>query len=622
MNQSKVIIYLVSIAFLMLCVVRCANPGTPTGGPRDRKPPVLVSSKPEMNSTGFSGSIVTLVFNENIQVKDAMTKFVVSPPLPIQPKVDAHGNLIRVRLDSDTILAPGTTYTFDFADCVSDLNEGNILENFTFTFSTGESTDSMMISGNLYDASNITPLAGMYVMLQTNMEDSAFHTVPPIRIAKTDDEGRFQIKNVPAERPYRIFALDDKNRNFLFDQPGEMVAWHGDSVRPSWEIRQINDSICVDSLSADTTQWKWEPIVRDTLVYTPDSLSLFAFMEEHYDQYMTSDERKQRTQIRVTFNKPMAEKPRISFPGQDSTIAHSVNEFSLGNDTVTVWLTDSLIYNGDSVVLALRYPVLDSLEQMTYVTDTLDMWYLNKEPQSKPKRRGRKENEKKPETPTLKLKIASQVGSYGSLSIMSETPYAEFIWDSVTLYQKVDTIFEKRDFTYEEDTVNLRRVAIKTKWEPGAEYKLEIDTAAVADIYGLCNKAIEAKVLVTKLDKYGTLYINVDSVPEYSLLQLVKSGKEEEVMRQNYLPANGKVAFRYLKPGEYMIRILIDENKNGEWDTGDYEEKRQPETLIYYMEKVSVRANWDIKVDFSPGDYTPMKYAKKFKIKTNNKRRK
>lgn len=614
--------YILYIVAIIIIAVRCANPGTPTGGPRDRKPPVMISSKPAINSTGFVGNMVTLVFNENIQVKDAMTKFVVSPPLPIQPKVDAHANIIRVRFDSDTLLAPGTTYTFDFADCVSDLNEGNILENFTFTFSTGESTDSMMISGNLFNATDITPMAGIYVLLQSNTEDSAFHTVPPIRIAKTNEEGRFQIKNVPAERSYRIYALDDKNRNFFFDQPGEMIAWYNDTIRPSWEIRQINDSICTDSLSADTAQWKWEPIVRDTLVYTPDSLILYAFLEEHYEQYMTSDQRKQRKQLQMTFNKPVPYKPIISFPDQDSMVSHSVNEYSLHNDTVTVWLTDSLIYNGDSVVVAVKYPILDSLGVMVDVIDTLDMWFVDKTPQPKERKRGKKAKEKKVEIPTLKLSIPSSIGSYGALSITSETPFGHFEWDSVALYQKVDTLYELRSFTYEDDTVNLRRKAIKCDWEPGAEYKLCIDSAAVRDIYGLQCKAIDTKIMIAKLDKYGTLYINVDSVPSDALLQLVKTGKSEEVMRQNYLPANGKVAFRYLKPGEYMIRLLIDTNRNGKWDTGKYDEKRQPESLIYYMEKVSVRANWDIKVDFETKRYTPMDYAKKFKLKQTSRRRK
>lgn len=615
------LLYVLAIIVMGLCAVRCGNPGTPTGGPRDRKPPVMITSTPAINSTGFSGSIVTIEFDENIQVKDATNKFVVSPPLPKQPKVEGHANVINVRMDSDTILAPGTTYTFDFADCVSDLNEGNTLDDFTFTFSTGESTDSMMISGNLFDASNITPLAGIYVILQSNLADTAFRTVAPIRIAKTDTEGRFQIKNVPAERNYRIYALDDKNRNFLFDQPGEMIAWLADTVRPSWEIRHINDSVLIDSLSTDTLEWKREQILRDTLVYTPDSLTLFAFMEETYDQYITSDERKVNKQLRLTFNNRMPNKPLITFPGQDNNVSHSVNEYSLHNDTVTVWLTDSLVYKGDSVVVAVHYPVLDSIGNMVQKSDTLDLWFIDRSENDKSRRRNKKEKEKKVEVPTLKLSMPQSIGSFAVLPITSETPFSIFEWDSVKLYQKVDTLYEQREYTIEEDTVNLRRKALRTKWEPGAEYKLTIDSAAVRDIYGLQCRAIEAKIMVNKLDKYGTLYINVDSVPDNALLQLVSNNKDETVTRQNIVPPHGKVAFRYVKPGSYKIRLLLDTNHNGKWDTGNYDKRIQPETLIYYMETVNARANWDIKIDFETKRFTPMNYAKKFKIKNTSQRR-
>ena len=118
------------------------------------------------------------------------------------------------------------------------------------------------------------------------------------------------------------------------------------------------------------------------------------------------------------------------------------------------------------------------------------------------------------------------------------------------------------------------------------------------------------------MDKYGTLYINVDSVPPHGLLQLTNT--KGDVVRQNVLPQNGKAAFRYLKPGDYMVRILIDDNDNGTWDTGDYANHRQPEHFIYYMEKVSVRANWDIKIDFDTHMFTPAKYANKFYAKKKN----
>lgn len=617
---------LFALLFLLI-IIGCANPGTPSGGPKDKLPPVLVKSVPEPNSTGFNGNMVTLTFNENIQLKDQDTKFVMSPPLSVQPKLDAHANMLRVRFDSDTILMPGTTYTLDFADCLSDLNEGNVYQNFTFTFSTGESQDSMMISGNLYDAQTITPVSGVYVLLQQNLADSAFKTVPPIRIAKTDSEGRFAIKNVPADRDYRIYALNDQNRNFLYDQPGEQIAWLSGHVRPSWEMRQINDSVRIDSLSlsADTADWVYQHVVRDTLVYTPDSLHLFAFMEDYYDQYITSDERKKRNVISLVFNKPMKQRPKFSFPGHDDNIKHAITEYSLGNDTVTLWLTDSLIYKGDSVIVATTYSVLDSMKQMTLKTDTLDLWFFEKatakkEESRSSRRRKKEQTEKKAVAPTLKLKIANGVSVFSTLPIESETPFGEFDWNAVKISHKVDTIFEPIKFTTISDTINLRHKAIKADWIAGDEYRIEIDSAAIRDIYGLQSNKVDSKFSVTKLDKYGTLYIVVTNTPNNALLQLVNANGDN-VLRQNKVPANGKVAFKYLTPGDYMIRIISDDNQNGKWDIGNYDTQLQPEAITYYMEKVTVRANWDIKVDFDAALYNADKFAHKFRLKSSGRKK-
>lgn len=601
--------------------VCCANPGTPSGGPRDLRPPVLVSSKPEPNATGYNGDMVTLVFNENIQVKDIDSKFIVSPPMAVKPKVDAHGNTIRIRFDSDTLLLPATTYTFDFADCVSDLNEGNVLENFTFSFSTGESNDSMMISGNVYDATDIKPVKGIYVMLQTNLSDTALSSVPPIRIAKTDEYGRFAIKNVPDNRQYRIYALDDQNRNFIFDQPVEKLAWLDGTVRPAYEIRQIDDSVRIDSLSlsADTAEWVFEKIKRDTLVYTPDSLTLFAFSEDVYEQYITSEKRDKRNRIDITFNKPMPRRPKITFPGQDSTKQLSVNELSAGYDTCIVWITDSTLYKGDSVIVAINYPVLDSLKQLIDRTDTLDFWFYEKKQSDADKRRNRRQKDKTEEKkPTLQIAVPSSLGAFANLSISTEAPFKTFNVSGLHLTQRIDTIYKPMDFTIIDDTVNLRRKALKAPWTAGSDYRLVIDSAAVTDIYDLVCDSLCFTFKTNSAEKYGTLYVNVDSVPQNGLLQLMNS-RGNEVVRQVYLPDNGKAAFRYIKPGEYMLRILTDANRNGRWDNGKYAEMRQPESLIYYMERISVRANWDIKVDFETCKYSPDRYARKFIVKPKKK---
>lgn len=622
MKNKSNILYII-FTLLPIMVTMCANPGTPTGGPKDIKPPLVINSNPLPFSTGFNDKVVTIFFDENIQIKDADQKFVMSPPVFPAPKVEAHGNQLRVKLDDKVELMPNTTYTLDFADCVSDLNEDNPLENFAFTFSTGESQDSMMISGNLYNAETLEPIKGVYVLLHSCLEDTALTKVPPIRISKTDEVGRFMLRNVPAETEYMVYALDDQNRNFLYDQKGlERIAWFSERVIPSWEIRQITDSVRIDSLSvsADTADWVFEHITRDTLVYTPDSLKLFAFTEKEYDQYITSEKRKEPNRIDVLFNCQMKSKPSVAFLGHEDSESLAVCEYSLNNDSLTVWMTDTTIYNRDSVGLAISYQVLDTLKQLVTKVDTIDFWYLKKTDIKEDNRRHKNDKPKETKKTSLNISIPQSFGAFGNVTITSPTPFKNINWDGISLSHKKDTVFEPMQYTVIKDTVNLKTVRIKAKWQAGEQYKLSVDSAAITDIYDLtCNKK-DYNVSTPALDKYGTLYIEVDSVPENALLQLVDE-KGSSVFRQNYIPKNGKLAFRYLKAREYMIRILIDRNMNGKFDNGNFDSRQQPEEFIYYMEKVAVRANWEIKVDFCVSNYTIDKYVNKYKIKKKNSRK-
>ncbi len=579
----------------------------------------MVTSTPTPGATDFQGHEVTIVFDENVQLKDADKKFVMSPPTAKKPRVEAHAKIVKVSFEDD--LLPATTYTLDFADCLSDLNEGNIYENFTFSFSTGESTDSMMISGNVYDAQTIMPVEGIYVLLHANLTDTAFRKAMPIRVAKTDSHGRFAIKNVPAGAEYDVYALDDQNRNFLFDQVGEKAAWLGRHVSPSFETRQVPDSVRTDSTYVlnDTVRFYYAPTLRDTLVYTPDSLVLFAFDEDSYDQYIKVDERKKRNIINVVLNKPMQRRPRITFPGQDGRDVATF-QYSPTNDTVQIWLTDTTVWHRDSVVIAVNYLVADSLNQIVERTDTLKEWHFEVKKEEPKQRRRKKKELETPKIETLGVKVNTSVAPYADLAITSPTPFATFQWDSVHLFQVVDTILKPLSYTPVDDTVNICRKALKFKWEPGGQYQVLIDSASMTDIYGLFNDAIKQKVNVASLDKYGTLYIDVDSVPENALLQLTDT--KGKVLRQNYLRPNGKAGFKYLKQGDYMLRILIDNDRDGKWSTGKFDERLQPETIIYYMEKVNVRQNWDIHVDFTTRNFNPDAYARKFGKQSSKQRNK
>ena len=158
-------------------LVSCANIGRPSGGPRDETPPVYVSSNPEPNQLNFSGSKITINFNEYIQLKDQTTKVVVSPAQKNMPIIRANGKSVSVEL-RDTLL-PNTTYCIDFADAIQDNNESNPLNDFAFAFSTGDSIDSLQVSGIMLRASDLEPMQGIIVGIHENLNDSAFSSILP-----------------------------------------------------------------------------------------------------------------------------------------------------------------------------------------------------------------------------------------------------------------------------------------------------------------------------------------------------------------------------------------------------------------------------------------------------------
>ena len=169
-------------------------------------------------------------------MEKANEKVVISPPQVQQPEIKANGKRVVVNLQ-DTLKA-NTTYTIDFADAIQDNNEGNPMESFTYTFSTGAELDSMAIAGTLLDASNLEPVKGVLVGLHANLAD-------------TDSRGRFSIRGV-APGKYRIYALMDADQNFKFSQPTEIIAFNDSIIIPSMEERTRQDTLWRDSLTIDT----------------------------------------------------------------------------------------------------------------------------------------------------------------------------------------------------------------------------------------------------------------------------------------------------------------------------------------------------------------------------------
>lgn len=631
-------LHILPFTVIILILYACASTGTPDGGPYDETPPKFVRATPDPNSTGNTRKKIAIEFDEFIKIENAAEKVIISPPQTEMPEVKASGKRVLVEF-FDTLRA-NTTYTIDFGDAIVDNNEGNPMGNFAYAFSTGETIDTMEVAGTVLNAQDLEPIKGIQVGLHKNLNDTAFTKLPFDRISRTDSRGRFSIKGV-APGKYRIYALKDGNQNYLFDSKTEIIAYSDSLIIPSMEpaTRQDTTWNAIDTLEIDTVK---------TVHYThfmPDDIILRAFKEETTMQYLAKSEREQLNRFSLYFSAKADTLPTVTgldFDEKDAFIIES----SLKNDTIRYWIKDTVLCERDTLTLQLDYLYTDTLGNLVPKRDTLYM--MNKLSKEKRLAMAKEEMEKKEkemkkrrkkgdtlnvvETVFFKMNVdaPSSMDINRNICISFEEPVQSIDTAAIHVDVKVDTLWNEERFIFVSDSVIPRRYYILSDWKPGNEYRLRIDSTAIKSIYGLHTNKVENTVKIKTLEEYGTLYLNIKGVEGNAIVQLLNSS--DAVVREQKLKENNTCDFYFLQPNtKYYIRMYIDSNNNGKWDTGVYDKKIQPEEVYYFPKVWEMKANFEFEEDWDvksvPLDRQKLDEIKKQKpeeakkIKDRNKER-
>ena len=588
-----------------LAVVSCAKMGQPDGGWYDETPPVIVRTTPQDKGVNVKQKKISIYFDEYIKVDNPTEKVVISPPQIEQAEIAASGKKIVVEL-KDT-LKPNTTYTVDFSDAITDNNENNPLGNYTYTFSTGDHIDTMEVAGYVLDAQNLEPIKGILVGLYSNLSDTIFTKEPMLRVSRTDSRGKFVIKGV-AHGDYRIYALQDADNNYIFNQKSEQIAFTHDIITPSSmaDIRQ--DTIWRDSLRIDS-------IVRVGYThFLPDDIVLRAFTEVQTNRYLVKTERTEPDHFTMFFSYGDSLLPQIrglNFNEQDAFIIEPTEK----QDTITYWLRDTMLVNQDTLRMEVKYMATDTLGVLQLQTDTMDVlakvpyekrmkqqadeyeeW---KKKQDKAKKRGKEyETEMPKKALEPKYNVASEPAPDQNVIITVPTPLASADTSRIHLYSKHDTLWYRSPFVLRPKPGQHRTYELLGEWRPGIEYSLEVDTMAFTDIYGKTSAPKKQGFKVKTEDAYATLLFDITGMADTTVVvQLLNS---QDVMVKEVSTSNGRAEFFYIKPDTYYARMFIDTNKNGIWDTGDYAADRQAETTYYYPDKIECKAKWDLTLTWNP----------------------
>ena len=598
--------FLLAISCLLLAV-GCARMGSPDGGWYDDDPPVVLGSTPADKATGVNTKKINIYFDEYIKLADATQNVIVSPPQLEMPEIQAKGKKIVVEL-KDT-LKPNMTYTIDFSDAISDNNEDDPLGNYTFTFSTGQQTDTLEVSGTVLSAENLDPVPSILVGLYEDLADSAFRTKPLLRVARTDANGHFVIKGV-AEGEYRIYALQDADGNYKFTQKSEMIAFSHETYKPYVKPDMRQDTIWRDTLHIDSIAQV------HYMHYYPDDVVLTAFQEKQTDRYLLKTERKDADRINIFFSYGHEQLPIIrglNFNSDDAFIV----ETNAKKDSITYWLRDTLLVNQDTLRMDLIYQMTDSLGMLVEHTDSA-IEVLAKTPYEKRVKAQQKEYEtwlkqqekkRKREEPydsiypvkplEPKYNVPQSMDPNRSISIEIPTPPAVLDTAGIDLYTKIDTLWYNASYEFHQRDSLLRYYELLVDWKPGAEYSFEVDSAAIIDIYGKACKSYKQGIKVKALDDYATLFFDISGYTDSAAVVVQLLDKSDKPVAQSKMESDHTAPFYYVAPGIYYARAFVDRNGNGVWDTGDYDADEQAETVYYYSREIETKAKFDITLSWN-----------------------
>ena len=529
---------LISAVLLIVVINGCAKRGSPTGGPVDSIPPVLINASPKINSINFDSKEIRLTFDEFVKLDNVDQQLIISPPInnssyEVKP---LNGVTKKVFLEFIDSLETETTYSINFGNSIKDNNEGNPLTFFSYTFSTGETIDSLYVRGNISDA--FDKETDDYISIHLYridyiFNDSIIFNNRPTYISNSLDSTSYQFKNIK-EGKYLILALKDIDNNYFFDPFYDKIGFI-DSL-----ITLPRDSIINFKLFKEETSLIWDK---------PHFINSEKIGFGYYGKLDLKN-------IKI-----------------ESSIPDSVNyTYTKENekDTLIFWLSrnsfDSLNFN------------LIEKDTTKLVTVKFD-----------------RAKDTLIDSLSISPKTTSIIHLKETFKLSSNIPLKN-IEDSLITIRDIDSLIVPFTTSIND---NLDQIDIKFEVSPSDNYRLLILPEAIKDVRGVSNDTLQYNVVSQSLEDYGNVYLDVirNSNSKF-ILQMIDSNGEVIRVFKN-VNQDATYNFDYVRPGKYIFRLIEDDNNNDKWDTGNYLKKIKPERVYYFSNELEVRANWDLNETFN-----------------------
>jgi hypothetical protein len=524
-----------TIGIAIICLIifgRCAQQVAPTGGKKDTLAPNLIESIPLNKTLNFKGNKIELYFDEYVVLNNIMQKLIITPS--IENPYTSKQNGTSVSINFKNKFKDSTTYTLNFGDGIIDFAERNPAKNLKLVFSTGSTLDSGRVYGTVKDIQTNKAVADALVGLYEVSDTLDVAKQKPIYFSRTDTSGIFVIENTPIES-YKLIAIDDKNRNMLYNTKDERIGFLTPPVNTSSDSSHYQ----LTMFHSDVTPLKIQRTIPKVNNYT---VVLNRAIERVDVDFVSNDS------LPYIFENPTQLKFFNIQPHSDTTVVILSLTDSLGT---LVKLPDSKI-----TFLAPRgkerqkdpFTVTSDPPSGQPISDNVHYQFTFNKPVKA--------------LDESKIKLHSDSTQQDSLT---KIPWS---WNKTLNILTIDTKFSAKD---------------TVKWDlpKGSVISIEGDT--------LPHTVIKHKM--TNTEDYGILHGNVTGTDSTSSFIVQLIDEQHKIFGSVFTTP---FTFTNIPQGRYSLRLIVDSNRNKKWDSGDIYNGRQPEEIIYVPEKILIKSNFEL----------------------------
>jgi len=519
------------IPFLfLLFFISCAKRGAITGGAKDTIPPVLVSSFPENYSAKFTGNKIKLVFDENVKLKNLNKQLIVSPPMKNELLIVPTTATKKLTITINDTLQPNTTYSLNFGQSIADNNEGNPFNQFKYVFSTGDYIDSLALGGRVKDAYDKEVASFVSIMLYEANE-------------------KFNDSTVYKETPRYITNTLDSLKTFRLEN----------LKAGKYYLVAIKDNNSNNKFNPKSDKIGFN---KGILTIPNDTVFELELFKEVLPFKANKPSQVSGNRLIVGYEgnpKSHGEIAKITLKNNGETVPSIVTKIDK-KDSLQVWYKPMKV---DSLTMNIAKDKF--LKDFTF-----------------------KIKNQKNDTLSIKPVQSGILNFRDRFTLLSGTPLVNFDKSKIKLTDK-DSVAVEFTTAYDEYTQQL---FIDFKKDEAQKYNLKLMPGAVTDFFEKTNDTLSFKTSTRNFADYGNIIMTLKNVKRFPVIIELTNEKGDVVKASEYSEGKTELEFNLLEPSVYGIRAIYDDNKNKEWDTGDYLEKRQAEEVVYSKD-INLHANFD-----------------------------